>query len=223
MTAVILCGGEGVRFKNEHLAVSKIMVEIQGKPLLWHIMRHYSQFGVIHFILCVKEDDEEIGSYFKQIKEWDILILKTGQDTPTGGRLKLAEPFVRSNPFFVTYGDGISNVDIHALLQLHHSKHTIATVTGVKARSQYGVLETSPQGIVTSFEEKPMLKDWINGGYFVFSKDIFQYITPDDSLEKCLLEVLVPKRELAAYYHYGFWKSIDTYKDYLEVSNVYPF
>jgi glucose-1-phosphate cytidylyltransferase len=219
-TAVILCGGEGLRFKNDHLQTSKVMALIEDKPIIWHIMYHYSQFGVNRFILCVRDDDSQIKEYFENFEDWNVSVIKTGDETPTGGRIKMIQPLIKNNTFFVTYGDGLADVNIELLLAFHTSKKALATLTAVRTYSQYGLLRTDNEGMVISFDEKPMLKEWVNGGFFVFSDKIFDILDFHKPLEESLISGLVSQKELYAFCHDGFWKSIDTYKDYKEAKTL---
>jgi glucose-1-phosphate cytidylyltransferase len=218
MTVVILCGGESMRFRNEFQRTSKVMAPIGGKPLLWHIMHHYSQYGIINFILCVRDDDDDIGSFCSAVDSWNITVCKTGNHTTNGGRIKKVEDLISGDHFFATYGDGLSNVDILALYQYHLQHGKYATLTAVRPRSQYGLLEIDSLGLVSGFVEKPLLKEWVNGGFFVFQRSVFRYLDLELSLEHVLMCQLTPKNQLSAYCHNGFWKSVDTYKDYEELN-----
>ncbi len=223
LKAILLCGGEGLRFKNEHLMSNKVLAEINKKPLLLHIMYHYNQFGIRHFILCVRDDDWEIADYFSRKNfpdDWIIEVIPTGNNTPTGGRILYLKEKIKEQYFFVTYGDGLCDVDIQQLLHSHIEIGCIATLTSVRPLSQYGILNIQEDGIVNSFEEKPQMKDWINGGFFVFENSIFNYLDFDHSLEESLMEHLIPIRQLSAYLHHGFWKSMDTYKEFKELELI---
>lgn len=220
LKAVILCGGEGLRFKNEHLVGSKVLAEINNKPLILHIMLHYNKFGVTHFILCVRNDDQSIADYFNNHlypSDWIIEIVPTGNDTPTGGRILFLNERINDIRFFVTYGDGLSDVNIQKLLDAHVEMKTIATLTAVRPFSQYGILNISDENIIESFEEKPQMRDWVNGGFFVFERAIFSHLSLNTSLEESLMKHLVPMGQLSAFRHNGFWKSMDTYKDFKEL------
>jgi glucose-1-phosphate cytidylyltransferase len=223
MKVVILCGGESLRFKNAHFEESKVMAKIGEKPILWHIMQNYISFGFKDFILCTKDSDSEIATYFKKAensKNITIEIIKTGEHTPTGGRVKLIEPLIKEDHFFVTYGDGLSNINISKLLDFHLEHKKIATLSAVKPRSQFGILKIEENNTVSEFLEKPKMLDWINAGFFVFSKTIFPYLELDQPMETSLFNKLPDLGELKAFKHHGFWKSMDTFKEKLEINEM---
>lgn len=239
MQAVILCGGKGLQTNRLTASQPKPMAELNGKPILWHIMNHFSQYGVRDFILPLGYKGDMIREYFNNYyvrhldcrlslsdnhvefldeftHDWTITFVDTGVDTQTGGRVKMIEKYITEDNFFVTYGDVLGNIDIDALLEHHIRMDRLATVTGTDYRSQYGILSVK-NGAATSFKEKPLLNLIINAGFFVFSKAAFQYL-PDDkrgSLESSLLKKLTAIDELSVYKHDGFWIGIDTYKDLL--------
>ena len=239
MQAVILCGGKGLRLSRIMASQPKPLADLNGKPLLWHIMNHFSKYGVRDFILPLGYKGEMIRDYFNnynvyqldyklslsdnQIEylndfpcDWNITFVDTGVETQTGGRVKMIEKYITEDNFFVTYGDCVGNVNIGALLEYHKSMNRLATVTGIDYRSQYGVLGVK-NGAATTFKEKPLLSLIVNAGFFVFSKGALQYL-PDDkraSLETSLLKKLTAIDELSVYKHDGFWIGIDSYKDLL--------
>jgi glucose-1-phosphate cytidylyltransferase len=221
LSAVILCGGEGLRFKNDQFFGSKVMAPIAGKPLVWHILQHYRQFGVSNFILCTRDDDTDISSYFSQApSRTQIKVIPTGNESSTGARLKAIEPEIATEHFFATYGDGLADINLLDLFSFHVSSGKMATLTAVRPFSQYGILNIDDAGNVSSFLEKPRMEEWINGGYFVFNKEIFNLLNDHDSLEEILTKKLVSAGQLKAFRHSGFWKSVDTFKDYLDLSTV---
>ena len=223
MKTVILCGGRGMRLGEHGINVPKALIEIGGKPLLWHILKYYAYFGFNDFVLCLGYLGTEIQAYFEAYPEdWNITFADTGLDTNTGGRLKLIKNYLgEDEEFCVTYGDGLAGVDLPRLLQFHRSHKKIATLTAVNPRSQFGVLKLDEENAVTEFQEKPLLKEWINGGFFVFNRRIFDYLTDDSILEREPFERLANEREVMAFKHSGFWKCLDTYKDNLEFNQLW--
>jgi glucose-1-phosphate cytidylyltransferase len=241
MEAVILCGGQGTRLREETEFKPKPMVEIGGRPILWHIMQRYAKYGVRRFVLCLGYKGEMIRDYFLQYRyrnadvvvslrwndvqiigqepaeDWEVVLADTGQDTMTGGRLKRALKHVKGDRFFATYGDGVADVDIAALLKTHADGKRLATVTAVHPSSRYGEINID-QGSVADFMEKPQVNDgWINGGYFVFEKAAFDDVStePGVVLENDVLPKIVERKQLTAYHHDGFWQCMDTYRETL--------
>ncbi|MCY6482751.1 glucose-1-phosphate cytidylyltransferase [Clostridium aestuarii] len=236
MKVVILCGGKGTRMREETEYRPKPLVNIGGKPIIWHIMKIYSYFGFNDFILCLGYKGEMIKQYFMEMywrnnditlnitnnnlicnnlkeEQWNITMVDTGFETLTGGRIKKIKEYIEEDEFMLTYGDGLSNVNINKLLEYHKKKGKIATLTGVHPTSPFGILKFK-DGIVTSFSEKPVLKDIINGGFMVLNKKIFNYFPEDDcAFEEEPLKNLSKANELAVYEHKGFWTAIDTFKD----------
>lgn len=222
MKVVLLCGGDSLRFKNLLIPSSKVMAPIGGQPLITHIMHHYASFGFKDFILCVKNSDKEITQYFDQDKQFNqVQVVKTGDNTPTGGRLKKIEHLVKDELFMLTYGDGLSDVDLHSLLSFHKNHGNLASLTAVQPMEQYGILNIDNEQNIIQFVEKPRMKDWINGGFFIFNRAIFDMLNINDELETQLLQNLANTRELKAFYHHGFWKSMDTYKDYEDLNEMF--
>ncbi len=237
---VILCGGLGTRLSEETVLKPKPMVEIGGKPILWHIMNIYSHFGYGEFIIALGYKGEVIKDYFRNYYyhqrdlridlktgeintekemmnkrcEWTVNLINTGQNTMTGGRLHRLRDKLKDATFMLTYGDGVSNVDINKLYQFHKSHGKIATVTAVRPVGRFGVMKFDGDS-VKAFKEKPQTGEgWINGGFFVFEPKIFDYLNGDETiLEKVTLENLVEDGQLMAYKHTGFWKCMDTLKD----------
>lgn len=243
MKVVILCGGKGLRMFEITEDMPKPMANVCGMPMLWHIMKNYKNFGFDDFVLLLGYKGEKIKEYFinyewrqhnfkldtdketiellEDVEDWKITFLDTGIETMTGSRLKRAKKVLENQPFMLTYGDGLSDVDINKLLKYHKKMGRIATVTGVNKRSQYGVLELE-NGVATSFSEKESSEGIINGGFFVFEPEIFNYIDhyTDCVLEQGPLKSLAKAGELAVYYHEGFWTACDTYNDILKVNQL---
>jgi len=237
MKVVILAGGLGTRLAEETEMRPKPMVEIGGRPILWHIMKNYAHYGFKEFYIALGYKGEEIKRYFfdyynlsgsmtidfssgkveaynKEFEDWVVHFIDTGPDTNTGGRLKRLEPFLKEQSFMLTYGDGVSDVDMPALLSFHKSHGRIATVTAVRPPARFGGLVFDGD-IVTKFTEKPQIGEgWINGGFMVFNPQVFQYIRDDQtSLEAGALENLAVDRQLTAYRHDNFWQCMDTLRD----------
>ncbi len=218
---VILCGGKGLRMNEMTESIPKPLVRIGDKPILWHIMKMYSHYGFNNFVLCLGYKANQIKRYFEDNREWNITFTDTGLNTNTGGRIKRVEQHINDGPFFVTYADGLADINLNDLLEFHKQHNEIATITTVRPRSSFGIVELDHNSLVTSFIEKPVSDHWINGGFFVFDMDIFSYIKENDTLEKEVFERLVQDKQISAYKHRGFWKCMDTYKDNLELNEMY--
>jgi glucose-1-phosphate cytidylyltransferase len=237
MKVVILAGGLGTRLAEETEIKPKPMVEIGERPILWHIMKHYVHFGFKEFFIALGFKGEVIKRYFmdyyslngsmtidfstgkvemfnKECENWNVHLMETGQDTLTGGRVKRLEPWLRDNTFMVTYGDGLSDIDLQELLKFHRSHGRIATVTAVRPPARFGGLIFEGD-LVVNFTEKPQAGEgWINGGFLVFEPAIFNYLEGDrSSLEADALERLAADRQLAAFHHTRFWQCMDTLRD----------
>jgi glucose-1-phosphate cytidylyltransferase len=232
---VILCGGLGTRIADVTQAVPKPLLPIGGMPILWHIMKSYSHQGFNDFILCLGHLGDVIEDFFTRDTfegrtaqgigyraadgrerwepGWRITFANTGELTPTGGRLKCVEKLIDSDVFMVTYGDGLCDVPLAELLRFHEKLNKTATLTGVRARAAFGMLDVA-DGVARSFVEKPLLERWVNGGYFVFQREVFDYLTADEPLEAEPLKQMAERGELAVYEHDGFWGSMDTRKDF---------
>jgi glucose-1-phosphate cytidylyltransferase len=243
---IILCGGKGSRLREETEYKPKPLVDVGGKPILWHIMKGYAHHGFNKFILCLGYKGHMIKEFFlnyeymsydfmmntktKERKifdsrnsreEWDIIFADTGKDTNTGGRIKKVKKYVPNEIFMATYGDGLSDVNIESLLDFHIRQKKMATITGFHPRTKYGQVNIGERGEITSFQEKPSLADYINGGFFVFDRRFFGYLKEDSVLEREPFERLVEEQQLGLYKHEGFWFAVDTYKDYLEINGMY--
>lgn len=221
MKAVILAGGFGTRISEESDLKPKPMVEIGGKPILWHIMKIYSHYGINDFVICCGYKGEIIKEFFEDFKSepWNIQTIDTGLNTMTGGRLKRIEKEI-DDTFCMTYGDGVSDVNLNDLILFHKKNQLVGTLTAIHPPERFGVLDLSGN-YVTAFHEKHKGgESWINGGYFIFEKEIFDYIKNGDAttLERGPLETLAKERKLSAFKHEGFWHPMDTLRDkrYLE-------
>jgi len=237
---VILCGGFGTRLREETEYRPKPLVEIGGRPILWHIMKSYAHYGFREFVLCLGYKGIAIKRYFLNYEamnndfticlgnrycityngahgeqDFQVTLAETGHDTLTGGRVKRIEKYIPDDTFMLTYGDGVSNVDINALVAFHHAHGKLATLTSVRPPSRYGILEIQDSKAVASFREKPLLDGWINAGFFVFNRRVFDYLHGDDCvLEREPLERLACEGQLMAYRHEGFFYAMDTYREY---------
>lgn len=234
---VILAGGMGTRLSEETELRPKPMVEIGGRPILWHIMKHYSFYGFNEFIIALGYKGDSIKRYFleycnlsgnitinlskrdltvqeKPCEEWLVHLIDTGQDTMTGGRIKRLAPLLLGNTFMLTYGDGVSDVNLLDLLLFHRASDRVATVTAVRPPARFGGLKFKDD-LITEFTEKSQIGEgWINGGYMVFEPAIFDYIIGDECiLESNTLERLASEAKLAGYRHNGFWQCMDTIRD----------
>lgn len=237
---VIMCGGKGTRLREETEYKPKPMVEIGGRPILWHIMKHYAHFGYKNFILCLGYRGAMIKQYFLNHKlyahdvhldlaqnthiilntdasdDFSITFVETGEDALTAERLLIAEKYIPGREFMLTYGDGVSDVDLHALYAHHasqeHAHGTIGTITGIHPKSKYGLVETNEHGIVVRFQEKPRLHDFTNGGFMVLTRDFLPYCKYGQMVEEALTNAS-QEGKIALYGHEGFWHCMDTYKD----------
>lgn len=226
MKVVILAGGKGLRFFEETKNIPKPMIRIGSKPILWHIMKIYSYYGINDFIICAGYKNEIIKNYFKKnfnnnIEKWKINVVNTGQKTSTGGRLKRVKKLVSKEKFFLfTYGDGVCDINIKKLIKFHIKKKKLATVTAVKPPGRYGILKIK-KSTVYNFSEKEKGGDgYINGGFFVLSPKVIKYIKNDNSIwEKDPMNYLAKNKQLIAYKHKGFWQSMDTMRDKIELEN----
>ncbi len=237
MKAVILAGGLGTRISEETQVRPKPMVEIGGRPVLWHIMKIYSAHGIHDFVICLGYKGYVIKEYFanyflhmsdvtfdmkdnrmevhqRHADPWRVTLVDTGESTMTGGRLKRVREYVGGETFCFTYGDGLSNVDIAKLLAFHRDAGTLATVTAVQPPGRFGALDVE-RNLITGFKEKPHGDGgWINGGFFVLASGVFDYIDGDASTwEREPLERLARDGQLSAYRHRGFWQPMDTLRD----------
>lgn len=237
MKVVILAGGFGTRLAEETEVRPKALVEIGGRPILWHILKHFAHFGHKEFLIALGYKAEAIKRYFldyytlsgsmtlgladgkvrvhdKECEDWTLHLMDTGLGTQTGGRIKRLEPMLRREPFLVTYCDGVSDLDLDGLLRFHRAQGRLATVTAVRPPSRFGGLVFDGER-VAEFTEKPQIGEgWINGGYLVFEPGVFDFIKDDaTSLEAHVLEELAARGQLSAYRHERFWQCMDTMRD----------
>ena len=220
MKVVILAGGLGTRLSEYTKSIPKPMVKIAGLPILVHIMNHYSKFGFKDFYIALGYKGNIIKKYFKKKKfNWKINLIHTGKNTMTGGRLKRLEKYLKGNDFFLTYGDGISNIDLKKLLKFHKKNKKMVTVTAVRPPARFGALKLKGN-YVTYFKEKSTMDEgWINGGFFVISDKFLKFIKNDNTfLERDPLEKVTKLKELSAYRHNGFWQCIDNMRDLISIN-----
>ena len=248
MKVVILAGGLGTRLSEETELKPKPMVEIGGKPILWHIMKIYSFYGFNDFIILTGYKSHIIKDYFinyynrysdvtvdmnnntievhkTRNEPWKVTMLYTGQDTMTGSRIKKAQKYLGKEPFLLTYGDGVSDVNIKDLIKCHKSSKKIITMTAVQLQGRFGALVIKDDNVITSFMEKPKGDEsWINGGFFVCENEVFDYIDENNDniiFERKPLENLAKNNKLNAYKHRGFWKPMDTLRDKIDLTNMW--
>jgi glucose-1-phosphate cytidylyltransferase len=246
MKAVILAGGLGTRIAEESDYKPKPMVEVGGRPLLWHIMKSYSKHGIKDFVICLGYKGYVIKEYFfnyyrhtadleinlrtgeaavldTQAEDWTITLIDTGQDTMTGGRVKRVRQYLGEETFCLTYGDGLSDIDISREVAFHRDHGKLATVAAVQPPGRFGVLNMGRDSNVTSFEEKPQDEiGWINGGFFVLEPSALDYIDGDDtSFERAPLGNLAKDGQLMAFQHHGFWQPCDTLRDKRELQALW--
>jgi glucose-1-phosphate cytidylyltransferase len=229
MKAVILAGGRGTRLNEETKNIPKPMVKIGGKPILWHIMKIYSSYGINEFIICCGYKKEIIENYFKRYnspknkENWKVTLIDTGKESMTGGRLKRVKRLISNEKFFFfTYGDGLSDINIKQLINFHLKNKKLATVTAVRPPGRYGVLNIK-NSMVKKFSEKAKGGDgYINGGFFILSPKVLNLINSDKTTwEQEPMLKLAKKKQLMAYKHDGFWQSMDTYRDKLQLEELW--
>ena len=239
MKVVLLAGGYGTRLSEVTDVRPKPMVEVGGKPILWHIMKLYSRFGFNDFIVCLGYKGYVIKEYFSNYllhqsdvtidirqnrlethannaEPWRVTLVDTGLNTMTGGRLRRIRPYVGDDDFFMTYGDGVSDLDLQVALDFHRSHGKTATLTAIQPPGRFGALDLGPKDHIQRFMEKPRGDQaWINGGFFVLSSGVFDVLRDGDNtvFEQAPLETLAQQGELMAYKHHGFWQSMDTLRD----------
>lgn len=235
-----------MRLREETGNKPKPLLSVGYHPILWHIMKHYSSHGFNDFILCLGYQGNQIKDYFidyndrchdiqlnikrgtksilqdkKSMEDWNIIFANTGLDTNTGGRIKRIERYINGDYFFLTYGDGLSDVDLKELEKFFLKMGKTGVITGIRPQSRFGRITMDDQCLVTAFKEKPVADDCINGGFAVFHRSIFSLMDDNCVLEQEVFTQLVNQRELAVYKHQGFWKCMDTYKDYVELNEMW--
>ena len=248
MKVVILCGGLGMRLKEETEFRPKPMVQIGDRPIIWHIMKHYSYYGFKEFVLCLGYRADVIKDFFRNFhfltsdftvdlcyppryelhqtseeSEWRVTLVDTGKEAQTGARLKRVEKYISDENFLLTYGDGVSNLDLHGLIEFHKSQGRLATVTGVNPPARFGELEVEG-GRALHFREKPQTQvGLISGGFFVLNKRVFDYLQDDDAcnFEKGPLAELADDGQLSVFSHHGFWQCMDTYRDFVLLNELW--
>lgn len=248
MKLVLLCGGLGTRLREETEFRPKPMVMVGERPILWHIMKHYAHYGVREFIVCLGYRGDIIKDYFynyhlrsndftvtltsppkfelhgkQDESDWKVTLIDTGLDAQTGARIKRIQPYVGDQAFLMTYGDGVSNIDIQKLVDYHREHHLKATVTAVNPPARFGELLVE-NGRALEFAEKPQTQTgFISGGFFVLEPSVFDYLTDDDScsFERGPLAQLASDKQLAVYAHEGFWQCMDTYRDYTLLNELW--
>jgi glucose-1-phosphate cytidylyltransferase len=221
---VILCGGRGTRLQEHTREIPKPLVEIGDRPILWHVIQIYAAQGFRNFLLCTGYRGEMIEDFTRR-EPWPdgvrLTCVDTGPDTPTGGRVHLVKDRLGAQPFCATYADGVADIDLGALLRCHTESGRTATMTVVQPELQFGVTELGNDGEVRGFKEKPRSEHWINGGFFCFEPDVFEYLAEDSVLERDPLERLAAEGRLNAYRHAGFWECMDTYKDSVQLNDLW--
>ncbi|MEO8502776.1 MAG: glucose-1-phosphate cytidylyltransferase [Acidobacteriota bacterium] len=247
MKVVILCGGLGTRMREETEFRPKPLVDVGGRPILWHIMKIYAAAGYREFVLCLGYKGEMIKEYFlnyeamnndltislgrqnsidyhsgHEEQDFRVTLADTGPETMTGGRLKRAQKFIDGDHFLLTYGDGVADVDVAKVMDFHRGHGRLATVTAVRPFSRFGILDIDGNGAVGSFGEKPQVDAWANAGFFVFDRRVFDYLGGDECvLEREPLEKLARDGELRAYRHDGFFFAMDTYREYKHLNDLW--
>lgn len=246
LPVVLLAGGLGTRMREETEYKPKPMVEVGGRPVIWHIMKNFSGFNLNDFIVCTGYKGHIIKEYFlnylafnhdfrvtlnhkdnvaildeNRSENWSVTVADTGETTMTGGRVNKVKKYIGNNRFIVTYGDGLADVDIEKLVHFHKSHGKIATVTTVKPLSRFGVMDIDSDGTVIQFREKPQVDDWINIGFFVFEPQIFDYLDDYCVLEQQPLSALARDQQLMAFQHDGFWQPMDTYRESLLLNGLW--
>jgi glucose-1-phosphate cytidylyltransferase len=248
MKTIILCGGIGYRLKEETEFKPKPMVNIGNKPILWHIMKIYSHYGFNEFIIALGYKGDQIKDYFlnqkyfahdftlhaktgrtkihrsqeKETEDFKITFVDTGQETLPGERILRIEKYIpeEDKDFMVTYGDGVSNINLKELVKFHKKQKTIGTVSGVFPISKYGWLKGNKENIASGFVEKPLMEQRVNGGFMVFKRKFFDYLEPGETEHPSLIR-LAKEKQLSIYQHNGFWYSMDTYKELEDLNNIW--
>lgn len=223
-TVAILCGGRGTRLQEHGRELAKPLVEIGGRPILWHVIQIYVAQGFQDFLLLTGHLSDRIEAFVAG-EDWPTAVRVrcrfTGQDTPTGGRVAAAAEDLGSGTFCLTYADGVADVDLEGLLSYHRGHGAAATLTIVRPRLPFGVAELGGDGVVRGFVEKPVSEYWVNGGFFCLEPSVLERLAPDSVLEREPMAGLAADGELRAFRHAGFWACMDTYKDALELEDLW--
>jgi glucose-1-phosphate cytidylyltransferase len=221
---VILCGGRGTRLREHTQTIPKPLVEIGGRPILWHVIRLYAEQGHRRFVLCTGHKGELIREFVAANGlpgGLEIECVDTGEDTPTGGRIAMVGERLGGRRFYATYADGVADIDLRALASFHEQQGRLATMTVVQPELQFGIARLNGDGRVEGFTEKPRFEGWINGGFFVFEAGVLDYLEADSVLEREPLERLAAAGQLSAFKHSGFWGCMDTYKDAVLLNDLW--
>lgn len=222
LTAVILCGGKGLRIGELTAKVPKPLIGIGSKPILWHVMKIFAIQGVNRFILCLGYRGKQIRNYFKKENKegWTIKCVNTGIDSLKAQRLLQVEHLIKTDNFFLAYGDDVADININKLLSFHLHLKPYVTITTVRMSSDFGIVKTDNKYFITDFAEKPVLNKWINAGFMVMNKKVFDYLD-EGELEKEIFKKFVKLNKICAYKHNGQWKAMNTLKDYMELNRMW--
>lgn len=220
MQVVILCGGKGTRLNELTEEIPKPMIEIGRKPILWHLMMFYKHYGHQEFILCLGYKGEKIKKYFQNSK-FDIKFVDTGLYSNKGSRLLKIRQYINQSRFLVSYGDDLSDIDVNEVIKYHELRKKCVTLTAIQLTSPFGILELNDSDEVIGFKEKPVLDYIMNGGFYVFDKTIFKFIKEGYDLEKETFNDLAHMNQISAFKHKGFWKSMNTLKDVIELNQLW--
>ena len=215
MKVVILAGGLGTRISEYTKTIPKPMIKINNKPIIFHIMKHYSNYGFKDFYIAAGYKKKIIKDYFKKkFYDWKVNVIDTGQKTTTGGRLKRLKKFFKDETFLLTYGDGLSNINLTKLLNFHKKNKSIVTMTAVRPPARFGAIKIKDNKVTYFKEKSKMDEGWINGGFFVIETEFLKYIKSDNTfLEREPLEKITKSRKLSAFKHQGYWQCVDTIRD----------
>tara|TARA_B100000902_G_C27151860_1_gene834171 strand:- start:31 stop:729 length:699 start_codon:yes stop_codon:yes gene_type:complete len=222
MKVVILAGGKGTRISEYTKSIPKPMIKIKKYPLIFHVMKIYAKHGYKDFIIATGYKNKIIKRYFKKkIRDWKIKIVFTGLNTMTGGRIKRLKNYLNGERFFLTYGDGVSSVDLKKLLKFHKKNKSTVTLTAVRPPARFGAIKIKGNKVNVFREKSALDEGWINGGFFVMEQEVFKYLKNDNTyLEREPLTQLGKKGKLFAFKHYGFWKCVDTKRDKVELEKL---
>ena len=224
MKCVILAGGLGTRLREETKFLPKPLVKIGGKPIIWHLIKYYNYFGVKEFIICAGYKGEMLTNYFSQnldLNDIRVQVVDTGEHSNTGERLRRIRQLVEGESFYCTYGDGLSNIDLNEVRLLHKKNNTIGTLCSARPISRFGVIEADQDNLISSFQEKQQMDSWVNIGFFIFERKIFEYLKVNSILETDVLIPLTKLNQLSVHKHAGFWQPMDTYREVTLLNNLW--